>query len=134
MKDYSDIIDLPHHVSEKHPRMSLYDRAAQFSPFSALSGYESEIAETGRFIEERVRLDEQKKRELDSRMQEIITKDSRRIRVFFFIPDERKEGGSYKEIEADINRIDAYKRIIVLSSGDRLPFEDIIDIESIDIE
>lgn len=134
MKDYSDIIDLPHHVSEKHPRMSLYDRAAQFSPFSALSGYESEIAETGRFIEERVHLDEQKKRELDSRMQEIITKDSRRIRVFFFIPDERKEGGSYKEIEADINRIDAYKRIIVLSSGDRLPFEDIIDIESIDLE
>lgn len=128
-KDYSDIIDLPHHVSEKHPQMSLYDRAAQFSPFAALTGYDAAIEETGRFTEERAMLDEMRKKELDEKLKAIINDSSGTpVSISFFAPDSKKEGGSYREISSKTIRIDTYKREIRTIEGTRIPFDDIVDI------
>ena len=129
MKDYSDIISLPHHVSPKRPRMSCRDRAAQFSPFSALSGYEAAIAETGRITEERARLDECRKRELDSKLQELKNGDFvSSVSISYFIPDSRKDGGSYANTKGKIIKIDAYKREILLNNGIKVQMDDIVDI------
>lgn len=95
---YDDIIHLPHHVSSVHPPMSLHDRAAQFSPFAALSGFEGEIRETERLTEGKIELDEEEAGRLDERLRQIRQHLSvcPRVSLTWFLPDERKNGGSYE--------------------------------------
>lgn len=134
MRDYSDIISLPHHTSKKHPRMNTKDRAAQFSPFSALSGYEAAIAETGRITEERARLDECMKRELDEKLQELKADGfSLPVSISHFKPDSRKDGGSYANTKSKILKIDVYNREIYLENGIKVIIDDIVDINIIKI-
>ena len=134
-KDYSDILNLPHPVSEKHPRMSLYDRAAQFSPFAALTGYDAAIEETGRFTEERAMLDENRKKELDDKLRALLEdKSESRISISYYIPDKKKDGGKYAETISTIVRIDAYRRELMLEDGTRVPFDDIVDINKVAID
>ena len=97
MKDqYDDIINLPHHVSKTRPQMSMLDRAAQFSPFAALTGYDAAIKETGRLTDEKVNLSEEEKEALDRKQQILLEKlaDHPAITVIFFVPDEKKIGRS----------------------------------------
>ena len=93
---YDDMIDLPHPTSNKHPRMSIQDRAAIFSPFAALSGHGAAIAETARLTDQRMELDEDTKAELDQRQAVLLEHigEQPEITVTWFQPDERKEGGA----------------------------------------
>lgn len=133
-KDYSDIIDLPHPVSKKHPRMSLYDRAAQFSPFSALTGHEAAIAETGRLTEKRVQLDEDAKERLDEKLQYLLSRlqesgaEGLSIRVTYFVPDEKKEGGAYQEYTGSLRRLDAYARALIFCDATEISLDAVYDI------
>ena len=133
-KDYSDIINLPHPVSKKHPQMSLYDRAAQFSPFSALTGHEAAIAETGRLTEERTELDEDAKERLDEKLQYLLSRlqesgvEGLPIRVTYFVPDEKKEGGAYQEYTGSLKRLDAYARALIFSDATEISLDAVYDI------
>ena len=93
---YADIIDLPHHVSQNHPQMSMHDRAAQFAPFAALTGYEAEVGETARLTAERRELDEQEAQELNRRLADLAARlpDRPEVTIEYFVPDERKAGGA----------------------------------------
>lgn len=128
--EYDDIINLPHHISTKHPQMSLEARAAQFAPFAALTGYEDEVKETARITNERIELDEEAKRILDNKIQMILEQLSSRFNVSFtyFIPDERKNGGRYEVISGIVKRIDDYKQVIVLEDKTEIPINEIVDI------
>ena len=98
--DYSDIIHLPHHVSKTHPQMSMHDRAAQFSPFAALTGYDSAILETARLTKEKILLNEDMQELLDIKFQRLLEHLSEKplISITFFCPDKHKQGGSYVSI------------------------------------
>lgn len=102
--DYSDIIHLPHHVSKTHPQMSMHDRAAQFSPFAALTGYDSAILETARLTEEKIILNEDLQELLDIQFQQLLEHLSEKplISITFFCPDKRKQGGSYVSISGTV--------------------------------
>ncbi len=131
-KKYSDIIDLPHHVSTKHPHMSSEDRAAQFSPFAALTGHEAAIKETARITDEFVEPDADKKQELDEKLQIIrmILADNKtaRVQMIFFKPDGKKSGGSYETITGNIKKIDEYNGLIVFDDKTTVKIEKVIDI------
>lgn len=116
--EYADIIDLPHHVSRRHPQMSLMNRAAQFAPFSALSGYDAVIAEAGRLTEGEAVLEEDRLQELDRKLAMLRGLPSLpRVRITFFQPDERKEGGKYGTVEGTVRRIDEVEKTIYLQEG-----------------
>lgn len=97
MHKYDDIINLPHYTSSKRPRMAMIDRAAQFSPFAALTGYDAAVKETARLTEDRVELDEYQKSALNDRLQIVQERlsDTPVISITYFVPDERKSGGAY---------------------------------------
>ena len=129
---YSDIIHLPRPVSEKHPRMPMLDRAAQFSPFAALTGYEEAIYETGRLTEEKTELGEEEKAILDRKQRLLLEKLYERpaLTVTFFVPDEKKSGGRYVTKTGNLKRIDLIQRWMLLTDGTKIPLEDVMSIES----
>lgn len=127
--EYDDIIDLPHHTSKTHPQMTLYDRAAQFSPFAALRGYEAAVDETARRTEIWIPLEEDKKEELDNRLRAIMQhlgKES--VTITFFRPDEKKEGGSYVTVRGTVKKIDLYARTLWLMDGTQIDLDRIVEI------
>lgn len=130
MSRYDDIIHLPHHVSTKHPPMSMHNRAAQFAPFAALTGYDDAVAETARTTEEKPELDEQKQKELDAKLRYLTEQISEQpqIRIKYFIPDTRKNGGSLKEVKGKISKISLSGRHLILCSGNRISFADLLDL------
>ena len=134
MKDtYEDIMDLPHHVSAAHPHMSLYDRAAQFMPFKALTGYEDDISEETRLTERRIELSEGEKEALDQRLQligELLPQGQSEVTVTYFQPDARKDGGAYLTVSGRVRKLDPVEGVMVLVDGGRIPFGDIYKIES----
>lgn len=129
-KNYDDIINLPHHVSKTRPRMSLEQRSAQFAPFSALVGYEDEIAETGRLTTERIDLDEEAKQILDRKLQAIIKNIFKEptVAITHFVPDDKKDGGKYITTTGNVKKIDVYRNIIVLTDRKEIFIIDILDI------
>ena len=130
---YDDIINLPHHRSKTHPHMSISDRAAQFSPFAALTGYESVIQEVGRLTDARIELDEYSKAELDGKLQRLKEKAHLHpeISVTYFVPDERKEGGAYVTARGKIRKIDTCRELILMEDGRAVPVADLIEIEEL---
>ena len=114
---YSDIIHLPHHKAANRPHMSMYDRAAQFSPFAALSGFDGVIAETGRLTDRRIELSESKRSLLDQKLTLIddVIQDGYHpeITVEYFVADQRKDGGEYREYTGKVRQIDTVARTIV---------------------
>ncbi len=137
MTKYGDIIDLPHHVSAKRGHMSLYDRAAQFSPFAALTGYGDAIAEEDRQTTGRI-VDEEKLDSLNEKIHYLMetlssghNMDDIETEVIYFIPDERKDGGSYDSIRGKLKRIDEIRRKMIFSDGSAVSFDDIYDINII---
>lgn len=133
MGKYDDIINLPHHVSKKHPQMSLEARSAQFASFAALKGYEDEVAETARITDERIELNEEAKRILDEKLQQIRERINEKMETTFtyFVKDERKDGGAYITETGIVKKIDDYNNLIVLENGLFLPIQDIFDIKII---
>lgn len=131
MNDYDDIINLPHHESTSHPRMSAIDRAAQFSPFAALTGHEDAIRETARLTDARTELDEMKKEELDSRLKilrEHLSMEPE-IAITYFVPDARKEGGSYLRTIGTVKKLDDMEHKVIMANGTSIPMDDIYEIE-----
>ena len=127
---YDDIINLPHHVSESRPRMSAINRAAQFSPFAALTGYEDAIKETARLTDMRIELDELAKAVLDEKLRIIREQLSGKpeITITYFLPDEDKAGGSYITTNGVVKKIDVHDKTVVLQDGTRIAIEEIINI------
>lgn len=129
---YDDIIDLPHYVSSIRPRMSMIDRAAQFSPFSALTGYDAAIMETGRLTDKRIELTEEFRAVLDRKQQVLMDdlSDHPEVSVTYFVPDERKSGGAYVTVTGIVKKVDDYQRLLLLTDGTKIPLDDILDLES----
>ena len=127
---YEDIINLPHHQSVTRPHMSIHDRAAQFSPFAALTGYDEEVTETARLTDRKLELTEEKKTELDMKLSAIKdkVKSKPEIVLTYFIPDERKSGGKYVTVLVSVKKVDTYARTIVLSDNSVINIDDIADI------
>ena len=130
--NYNDIINLPHHVSSKRPQMPMIDRAAQFSPFAALTGYDDAISETGRLTDEKIDLSEEEKEVLDRKQQFLLEKIDERpaLTVTYFVPDAKKSGGAYVTKSVNLKKIDAIERWVQLTDGTKIPLDDVADIES----
>lgn len=127
---YNDIINLSHHISKKHPRMSLEARSAQFAPFAALTGYDDVIKETARLTSERIDIDEGVKSILNRKLQ-LIRKQiyiKPEITVTYFVPDSKKDGGSYVTVTGNVIKIDDYKKKIVLENKIEILMSEIIKI------
>lgn len=122
---YDDIIHLPHHVSDRRPGMSLYDRAAQFSPFSALTGYEDVIEETGRLTDASTELTESSKQQMNIKLN-ILHENSHirpQVTIVYFEPDQRKSGGAYVSVTGNVKRVDTYEQVLRLTDGREIPLE-----------
>lgn len=128
ISEYEDIIALPHHVSASHPQMALADRAAQFSPFAALTGYEDAIDESARLTEEQIELDENAREELDGKLRQIreCGEAHPEITVTYFQKDARKDGGAYVTLTGRVKKIDEYARIISFMDGTVVRIENIL--------
>ena len=129
---YSDIIDLPHHVSAVRPRMSMRERAAQFSPFAALTGYDAAIQETGRLTDHKIELSEDSLNELDRKHQILIEHRTElpEVTVTYFVPDERKSGGMYKTVAGKVMKIDERQKYMLLEDGIHIFFDEIFELNS----
>ena len=125
---YADIINLPHHVSRTHPQMSMADRAAQFSPFAALTGHDAAIAEAARLTAERPILDESVKQEISDLLQLVSTDSNLVLNIVYFVPDARKAGGSYMEITGRIKKLIPHEKLLIMDTGTRIPVEDIVEV------
>lgn len=130
--DYDDIINLPHHVSKTHPHMSLADRAAQFSPFAALTGYEEAIKEAGRIVDEKIELSEEEKEEINRQLNYLNEhkKDNIQITITYFLKDMKKSGGSYRQITSNLKHLDEIEKTILLADNTILRIDDIRKIQS----
>lgn len=128
---YDEIANLPHHVSETRPQMPMSDRAAQFAPFAALTGYDSAIRETGSLTDERIELDEEALTALNLRyrlLMDALGKEPE-VEITFFKPDERKSGGEYVTVIGAIKNIDDFERLITIQDGMKIPMNDILSID-----
>ena len=129
--EYDDIIQLPRHVSATRPHMTAMDRAAQFSPFAALTGYAGAIKETARLTNERIELDEQMKVALNDRLQSVADRIKERpeLAITYFQPDAKKNGGAYVTAIGTVKKIDVFERVVVMPNGTVIPFDEIISID-----
>lgn len=129
MKKYEDMIELPHHVSRSHPQMPISGRAAQFSPFAALTGYEDVIREAGRLTEDRMELEEDIRRTLDEKLKVLQERaaDDPEVTVTYFLQDERKDGGAYVTVTGSIKKVDGYERVLIMKDGAKIPLEEIVE-------
>lgn len=127
---YDDILPLPHHVSEKHPPMSRLDRAAQFSPFAALTGYEAAVEETARLTDQRIELDKGEKETIDQRLTLLRERlpEPTEVTITYFMPDKKKAGGAYVSVSGTVKKIDDYERMVILRNGTSIPIDDILHI------
>lgn len=128
MGKYNDIIDLPHPTSERHPRMPMANRAAQFSPFAALTGYEDAVQETARLTEAQPELTEEEKAHLDAELQllEKTIGEHPNVTLTFFQPDKRKDGGAYVTVKGTVKKLDRHLGIVILDDGQKISVEDIV--------
>ena len=128
---YNDIINLPHHVSSTRPQMPILDRAAQFAPFAALTGYDAAIKETGRLTDEKIELDEEALNILNMKYQILIDSldDEPEVTFTYFKPDERKAGGAYVKVTSTVKKVDDFERLIVMQDGTKLPMDNILNID-----
>lgn len=129
-ENYEDIINLPHHISKKHRPMPREARAAQFAPFAALTGYESDVNEAARYTGKRRELGEYETEQLNRRINEIRDgiHGNTEVIITYFKPDEKKAGGEYLNIGGRVRKIDDYGRTLTLTSGALIPLDDISEI------
>ena len=130
-KEYEDIIHLEHHRSRVHPPMSLHDRAAQFAPFAALKGYDSAIEESARLTAPQVQPGEEEARVLNARTRLLLEHIAEQplVRITYFVPDARKQGGAYRVKEGKLRRIDEVLHRFYFTDRSEIAIENIIKIE-----
>ncbi len=128
---YDEIMGLPHHVSKTRPQMPMSDRAAQFAPFAALTGYDAAIKETGRLTDERIELDVEALSTLDMKYQLLMEAldEAPEVTITYFQPDERKAGGKYVSAVGTVKKIDDFERRITMRDGTRIPMDDVLSID-----
>lgn len=131
MDAYEDILHLPYPIELRHPRMSRANRAAQFAPFSALTGYDAVVSESARLTVPRIELDEDEKAVLDRKLQLLRHRlpDAPKVSLRYFVPDERKEGGSYEICSGSVVKFDSYPARLVFSTGACVPISEILCLE-----
>ncbi|MBO4358178.1 MAG: hypothetical protein J5796_00065 [Erysipelotrichaceae bacterium] len=131
MNGYEDIIGLPHFVSKDRKHMSNRDRAAQFAPFAALTGYDESINEAARMVDARIELSEEEKQDLDRKFMilEESVKDRPEVVITYFVPDRKKKGGMYLSEKITIRRIDCVERVIITADRKRYRLDDIDDLD-----
>ena len=127
---YEDIINLPHHVSKTRPQMSLIERAAQFSPFSALDGYDDAVDETARLTDRQAALSDDARTELDRKMQFLKDMISLHpeVTAVYFLPDLKKDGGAYLTAIGRVKKLDDFERAMVFDDGSVIPYDSILAI------
>lgn len=127
---YDDMLNMPHHISAKHIKMSLYNRAAQFSPFAALTGHSDAIAETARFTESKCELDENEIMIINEKLRMLTEgpQKGKEVTVVYYSPDSKKSGGAYLELRGVIGRINAFEKVIIMADSSRIFIEQIVDI------
>ena len=130
-RKYNEIMGLPHHVSKTRPQMPMSDRAAQFAPFAALTGYDAAIKETGRLTDERIELDVEVLSALDMKYQLLMEAldEAPEVIITYFRPDERKAGGKYVSAVGAVKKIDDFERRITMQDGAKIPMDDVLSIE-----
>ena len=130
MNKYDDIIDLPHHVSKTRKPMSLYNRAAQFAPFAALTGYDDAIEETARLTETKVELSDELKNDLNQKINFIKNniKVHPEITIKYFVRDNKKSDGIYKPLTSIIKKVDDFNKCLIFADNTNVYFDDIISI------
>ena len=131
LKKYEDILELPHHISRKHPQMSLSDRAAQFSPFAALTGHSDAIKEAARLTETEILLNEDVEEELDKKFQILREKVNEKpeIMILYFLDDDRKAGGKYKRISGNVHKISDHEGKIQMTDGTEIEIRKILELQ-----
>ena len=130
-RKYNEIMGHPHHVSKTRPQMPMSDRAAQFAPFAALTGYDAAIKETGRLTDERIELDVEALSALDMKYQLLMEAldEAPEVTITYFQPDERKAGGKYVSAVGAVKKIDDFERRITMRDGTRIPMDDVLSID-----
>lgn len=131
---YDDIINLPHHVSKVHPQMPVSKRAAQFQPFAAVSGYEEKIAEVNRIVGRKIELDDLEREKINRKIQEILYRMENKqekvvAEIRYFVPDQYKEGGEYRDIFGAIEKINVYRKELVFETGDIIPVQYVLSLD-----
>ena len=128
---YDEIMGLPHHVSKTRPQMPMSDRASQFAPFAALTGYDAAIKDTGRLTDERIGLDVEALSALDMKYQLLMEAldEAPEVTITYFQPDERKAGGKYVSAVGAVKKIDDFERRITMRDGTRIPMDDVLSID-----
>lgn len=129
---YDDIINLSRHISRTHKPMPIIDRAAQFAPFAALTGYDEAVKETSRLTDKRRNLDETQKVMLNEKLR-ILYEDSgdrQQVTITYFVPDKKKEGGEYVTICGEVRKMDNYEHKIILQDGTEILYTDITELDS----
>ena len=134
MSNYDDIINLPHHVSSTREPMTLYNRASQFAPFSALTGYDEEIKETARLTDRKIELDEDTKNILNQKIIFLFNQINLKpkVNITYFVPDNKKNGGIYKSVFGNVKKIDNVNKIIYFYNLEKINIDDILSLEIID--
>ena len=130
MKNYDDIINLPHHVSKKHPQMSIMSRSAQFAPFAALTGYDEAVKETARLTDKRLEIDDGLKNILNNKLQYILENKALQPEITFtyFVYDSKKSGGKYIEKTGVVKKVDLNEKYIMLKDKTKISIDEIINI------
>ena len=129
---YEDIVDLPHHVSRKHPQPTMADRAARFAPFAAITGYEEMVLEEARITDDRIELDENSKAALNEKLNMILEfiDEQPEVSITYFEPDKRKAGGAYVTVTGTVKRIDEYEHLVIMTDGKKINIDEIYNLQS----
>lgn len=129
---YEDIVDLPHHVSRKHPQPTMADRAARFAPFAAITGYEEMVLEEARITDDRIELDENSKAALNEKLNMILEfiDEQPEVSITCFEPDKRKAGGAYVTVTGTVKRIDEYEHLVIMTDGKKINIDEIYNLQS----
>lgn len=129
---YEDIVDLPHHVSKKHPQPTMADRAARFAPFAAITGYEEMVLEEARVTDDRIEMDESSKAALNEKLNMILEfiDEQSEVSITYFEPDKRKAGGAYITVIGTVKRIDEYEHLVIMTDGKKINIDEIYNLQS----
>lgn len=129
---YEDIVDLPHHVSRKHPQPTMADRAARFAPFAAITGYEEMVLEEARVTDDRIEMDESSKAALNAKLNMILEfiDEQPEVSITYFEPDKRKAGGAYVTVTGTVKRIDEYEHLVIMTDGKKINIDEIYNLQS----
>lgn len=132
IQDYKDIINMPRHISDRHPHMSVHDRAAQFAPFAALTGHAEAVQESARTVDKKITLAEDAVSDILEKLNYIrLHTERQQVSITYFVRDSKKKyGGQYITQNADVKRTDDINQLLILADGTEIPYDDILEIET----